>query len=424
MLLGEYADCMTVDRFRDWFWRPPRAHGDVIRDRIVGPVELLYDLVYVAAISQAANTLSAEISVQRLLEFALVFSMVWLAWVNGSLYLELHGREDGRTRAYVFLQIGILALLAVFTANAAGPGGAQFAVVYAVFLGVMAWLWQSVRAQDTPEFMAITKRYVVAMAISAVTILASAFVGSDLRTSLWVLYAVLFIGFFAALGLSGSFGRGVIATHSLAERFGLFTIIVLGEVIFGVVDGLSHAGVDALTIVTGMIALGVGLGFWWVYFDIIGGRLPRQTSRSIVGWTLLHLPITMSITASGAAMVGLLEHAHDASTPPEIAWLISGAVALEMVSVIVAAWTLVLFDRLEFVYRRLAVAMVSAAGVSLAVGYLAPAPWLLASALGVILSIVWLLAVRWYIAAKAWPPHALEELEERYEVTGQLPAEP
>ena len=41
--------------------------------------------------------------------------MLWFAWFNGSLYVELHGREDGRTRLLVFLQMGLLALLAVFT---------------------------------------------------------------------------------------------------------------------------------------------------------------------------------------------------------------------------------------------------------------------------------------------------------------------
>ena len=93
----------------------------------------------------------------------------------------------------------------------------------------------------------------------------------------------------------------------------------------------------------------------------------------------------------------------------------SGAVAVAMVSVIAAAWTLVLFDRLAYVYRRLAVAMSVAAIASLAVGYLAPAPWLLVSALGAILTVTWLLAVRWYIQAHAWPPQALESLEEPLE---------
>ncbi len=402
---GLYADEVTVGRFRAWFWRPPRAHGDVVRDRVVSPVELLYDLAFVAVISQAAHHLAIEISLSGLLEFGVVFTMIWLAWINGSLYLELHGRDDGRTRSFVFVQIGLLALLAVFTANAATSDGVPFAIVYAIFLALTTWLWQSVRGQDTAEFQGITRRYVLSMLASTIAVLASAFVQPDVRLAIWGITAGLFIAFFAALGFAQEFGRGVVPTRSMAERFGLFTIIVLGEVIFGVVDGLSHAERDALAIATGMIALGIGLGFWWVYFDIIGNRVPRHTSRALVAWILLHLPITMSIAASGAAMVSLVEHAHDASTPAGTAWLISGTVALAMVSTIGAAWSLELFDRLAWVYRRLAAAISVAAIAALIAGALAPPPWLLAAALGAILTVTWLLAVRWYIQADAWPLH-------------------
>ena len=89
--------------------------------------------------------------------------MIWIAWVNGSLYLELHGREDGRTRNIVFVQMGILVLLAVFTADAADGSGRAFALVYAAFLAFSTWLWYTVRRQDRrdhPEFLAVTGRYV------------------------------------------------------------------------------------------------------------------------------------------------------------------------------------------------------------------------------------------------------------------------
>jgi hypothetical protein len=56
-----------------------------------------------------------------------VFSLIWIAWVNGSLYIETHGRNDGRTRIIVFTQMGVLALLAVFTADAADGSGPAFA---------------------------------------------------------------------------------------------------------------------------------------------------------------------------------------------------------------------------------------------------------------------------------------------------------
>ena len=61
--------------------------------------------------------------------------MIWTAWVNGSLYLELHGHEDGRTRTIVFVQMGVLVLLAVFTADAVDDHGPAFTVVFVFHAG-------------------------------------------------------------------------------------------------------------------------------------------------------------------------------------------------------------------------------------------------------------------------------------------------
>jgi hypothetical protein len=94
----------THGRFKRWFWRPPRPHGEVIADRQVSNLELLYDLVYVALIGQAAHHLAEHVTFRGLAEFAVVFTLIWIAWINGSLYLELHGRQDGRTRSIVFAQ--------------------------------------------------------------------------------------------------------------------------------------------------------------------------------------------------------------------------------------------------------------------------------------------------------------------------------
>src|SRR4029450_13282475 len=146
-----YVDAVTDGthgRLRQWLWSPPRGHGEVIADRTVSSLELFYDLVYVAVIGQAAHHLADHVTAAGVVEFTIVFGLVWAAWVNGSLYLELHGREDGRTRSAVFLQMGGLVLLAVFTGDAAGDSATGFALVHATFLGVMTWLWYSVRRQD------------------------------------------------------------------------------------------------------------------------------------------------------------------------------------------------------------------------------------------------------------------------------------
>jgi low temperature requirement protein LtrA len=393
----------TLARFRDWFWHPPRAHGETIEHRTVSNLELLYDLVYVACIGQAASALAGDVDGRAILDFTAVFAMIWIAWINGSLYVELHGRQDGRTRTFVFVQIAILALLAVFTGSAAGDTGRQFALVYAVFLVVNIWLWYSVRRQDEPEYMAVTGAWITLMAISIATITVSAFLPPDTRLVVWIAYDVAWIVAMKVLGFrSRMFQLGVRPSDSMVERFGLFTIIVLGEVVIGVVDGLSHADQDALTFATGGLGLIIGFGFWWTYFDVVGGRLPRPNGPAVADWIIAHLPIALAIAAAGAGMVSLLEHAHETVTPAMTAWLLSGAVAIGLAGVAAAAFALEDARRLPGVYRPLGGAMAAGAFVSLIVGWLAPAPWLLALLLAAVLSVLWGVIVAAFFRAGAW----------------------
>src|SRR3990170_42960 len=395
----------TVDKFREWFWRAPRAHGEVERDRSVSYLELLYDLVYVAVIAQAAGRLADDVSVGRFVEFAVVFTLIWIAWVNGTLYLELHGREDGRTRLFVFMQMGILALLAVFTGIAADDvGGARFALVYAAFLLVQTWMWNSVRKQDTPQVARVTLKYELVLLVSAIVILASAVLAPGPRVIAWAAFGVAWIAMMLFLGFrSRNFSIGVTPTHSMVERFGLFVIIVLGEVVVGVVEGLSHGEQDLITIGTGTLGLGIGLGMWWIYFDLSGRREPRAEGRAIATWILTALPITLAIAAGGAAMVSLIEHAHDPVAPEITAWLVCGSVAAVLLAQIVHSWSLHDAQRFAGAYRALAIAMVVAAVAALAVGALRPAPWILALLLGLILTVLWFYAVATFIRARAWP---------------------
>jgi low temperature requirement protein LtrA len=392
-------------QFKRWLTSPPRAHGQVLKDRTVSNLELFYDLVYVAVISQASHHLAQNVSLQGFLDFVVIFAMLWFAWFNGSLYIELHGREDGRTRLQVFLQMGLLALLAVFTGDAATTTGAQFAIVYALFLAFMGFQWYAVRELDRierPEFLRITAFYVGGMAISTVAIGATALLPPDARVIAWAVFiGAWIVGLSLGSRVRGQLTEGIQPTESLVERFGLFTIIVLGEVILGVVTGLSEAGPDPLTIATGSLAMVIGFGFWWIYFDVVGRRLSRPAG-AVWSWMLSHLPIQLSIVAAGAAIVSLIEHAHEASTPPGTAMLLGGAVAIGLLALVLTERSLEDAQRLEAVYARLGVALALGAGVSFLAGWLAPAPWILAALLVAVLTVLWFFVVARMIRAGVW----------------------
>jgi low temperature requirement protein LtrA len=382
-------------QFRRWFWRPPRAHGEIDAERRVSFLELFYDLVYVVVIAQAAKTLSANVTPRGHLEFLAVFGVVWVAWANGTLYYELHGREDGRTRTFVFVQMAILALLAVFTGKAAGESGQAFAVVVIAFLAVMTWLWYTVRRQDREEYMAATARYLVAMIVSIVLFAVSIPLSTDARLLVWGAFSVGWLLFMLAFGWQSrhAIAAGIVATDSMVERFDLLVIIVLGEVVTGVVNGLAGADKTLATLSTGFLALLVGFGLWWIYFDVAWRRLPRPDGLSTNLWMELHVAIAAAIVGAGAAMAGLIEGAGLAQTPVGLSWLMAGSVALLLVSLGALTRTLADYERFLVVYRPLAIAMVVAAGLAIVVGALQPPPWLLATLLTAILAGVWAFAV-------------------------------
>ena len=384
--------------FRRYFWQPPRAHGDVIEDRTVSFLELFFDLVFVVLIGGAARTLAHDITWRSTGEFVLIFALIWFAWVNSTSLYDLHGREDVRTRSYVFAQMLLLALLAVFVGEAAGDGGRAFASVLAAFMLLLTWLWYSVRRQDSEEFEEITRSYLWMMGSTTVWILGSAFAPAGLRLAMWTLFVVAWSVVVIVLGRSEASAQedSLLVSDSLVERFGLFTIIVLGEVIVGVVEGLSEAERDPKTIATGLVGLIIGFGFWWTYFDLVGRRLPFDDGRGFPRWLVAHLPLTASIAAAGAAMVTLIEHATDARAPAAATLLLTGSVSLGFASLIVIVWTLQDFEDLRAVFVPTSMAMLVGTAAVLLIGLWRPAPIVLVVSLAAVQGVVWGFGVsRW-----------------------------
>lgn len=376
---------------RTWFGRGPRRHGEPLLGRSVSYIELFYDLVFVVLVSQAAHTLAAHPGWAGAFDFAALFGLVWIAWINGTLYHELHGREDGRSRFYIFAQMCVLAVLAVFTGSAAAEDGTRFALTYVVLLVLLTWQWYEVRRRDLPEHRPASTPYIAGLLVTIVVMSASAWLPDVPRVVVW---AAVVAGW-VCLGAYGFLSRTrtlqfFVATDSLIERLALFVIIVLGETVVGVVNGITEApDRGALTIATGVVALCIGFGLWWNYFDIVGVRELRPARTALATWFFGHLVQTGSIAAAGAAMVGLVADAHEPRTPAAVAWTLGAAVAVALVLVAVQATT-VERDPDETSARVLAQVFGMGAVLVLLLAWWAPAPWLLALLVAAVLSATWL----------------------------------
>jgi len=382
-------------RLRRSLWQPPRPHGEQPRERVVGPLELFYDLAVVVLVAQAAHRLAGHQSWAGLGQFAAVFTLVWIAWANGSLHHELHGHEDARARSTFLLQILVLAAMGAFIPAAGGARGAAFAVAAAVLFAVLTVLWLLAARGDRPEYRRPSRLFVAGTAACAVLLAGTALLPASARVPAWGLIDAAYLAGFAAILVmtDPADAPGVIITEALTERFGAFIIIVLGETLTGVVNGLAREPVSGLTLSVGLVAVVVGFGAWWTYFDFAGHRPARPELAVSVQWMLGHLPLAAAIAAMGAAMVSLVDHAHDGRTPAATAWVLGAGAAVVLAATMLLASTLRAWDAARRLYRPLARVCAVVALACLGVAAARPAPLLLGLALVVLLSIPWGFAV-------------------------------
>jgi len=329
---------MSKSSFRVW-WQKPRKIGTNNDDRQVSFLELFYDLVYVALIAQLSHSFAENISWEGFLNFIFMFIIVWWSWVNGSLYHDNHGNNDFKTRFFTFLQMFGVIGMAIFAGDATGKGANGFAISHAFYQSILAFLWWRSGVHED-EHRPLAYPYVFLYIISIGLFIGSVFIEAPYKFYIWsgatlfslLLPAILFgFGYFSE-STRKQVQKSTQVSSSLVERFGLFTIIVLGEVVVGVVSGASHGDFDYEVATLSVIGTLIAISLWWLYFDFISHRKPKEGVLNFMSWYYLHFPVTAAITATGAGVLYILDHAHDPLSS-KIKLLITSCVIIELVCI-------------------------------------------------------------------------------------------
>src|SRR5919106_847068 len=319
-------------RFRRW-WQPPHPASQHPEERRITFLELFYDLVYVVIIAELSHALSGNISLAGVGIFIFLFIIVWWAWFNGAMYHDLHGNNDIRTRVFTFLQMITVAAMAVFAHNAIGEGSVGFALAYASFHLILTWLWWRTGVYDS-HHRPLSLPYSRTFLVTSILFLVSIGMPAPWRFVLWALALLVDLAMLSLVltnrntAIQEEMSRIVLISPSVVERFGLFTIIVLGEVIVGVVSGVAeHPHLTWLAGGSAFLGMLIAIGLWWIYFDFVSGRPPIPRTSKKLWWIYLHLPVTMGITAVGASILNVVEHAGE-PLPSDVRWLLVGSIAV------------------------------------------------------------------------------------------------
>jgi len=246
--------------------------------------------------------------------------------------------------------------MAVFAHNAIGEGFAGFALTYAAFHLILTWLWWRTGVHD-PNHRPLSQPYSTIFLITSALFILSVFIPAPWRFVLWVLALLTDLSMLFLLwtnrnaAMQEEINRVELISSSAVERFGLFTMIVLGEVIVGVVSGVAeHAHLSWLAGGTALLGMLIAIGLWWVYFDFVSGRPPIARTSARLLWIYLHLPVTMGIAAVGASILNVVEHAGE-PVPGEVRLLLVGAIATALISIGMILKNLNLPESQKVIYR-------------------------------------------------------------------------
>ncbi|MGD0276727.1 MAG: low temperature requirement protein A [Syntrophales bacterium] len=123
----------------------------------------------------------------------------------------------------------------------------------------------------------------------------------------------------------------------LPERFGLFTIIVIGEAVVRIVMGMRTGDLKSLAAVAGIMGLIIVFTLWWGYFDGVKGAGTRQLTsknhvRAYQQWLYSHLPLTMAIASVAVGIKRVMMLSTSEMLPLQEAWILSASVGVCMLS--------------------------------------------------------------------------------------------
>jgi low temperature requirement protein LtrA len=284
--------------------------------------------------------LVGDLSTERILSYFLLLVPIWWIWIGSTYYNERFESEWLENRLMFLLLMFPLVGLAVFIPDGMGDGSTWVAISYAAGRAIITVLCCRA-ALLVPEFRPTGRIYVAGFSLSIALFVVSVFVPPPLRFVLWGA-GLLSDMVTPWLTLKSQQRLPRFSTSKLPERFGLLIIIVLGEAVVGVVNGLAKGHeLSANLIIPALLGATVGFFLWWIYFDFVARRPAKQRLLSSIFWSYLHLPLAMGIASTGAGISRILMHAGEEG----------GHGARELVGFSAAA-TLIVIGFLELTLQR------------------------------------------------------------------------
>ena len=295
--------------------------------------ELFLDLAFVTAVAQLTGALAGHYDAAGFAKFAFLLLLLWWTWLGHTFHSTRFDEDRPDQHLLGMVQIGAVVVVAYGAGDAFGAKAMAFALGMGALklLLMLAYL----RERARPGARGLVKAYGSIYAVQALLWAVSAALAGPAQWALWC--AVLLLDMASpALVARHTHGYPPHPEH-LPERFGLFTIIVMGEGVASALHALLHA--EALSPSSLLLAaLGLALSYlYWVgYYERAGAQNERHVRDAAEGarlrrWAYGHVPLLVGIGGGAAGLVASAGHHAGADAP----WIAGSCIAMAMIGITV-----------------------------------------------------------------------------------------
>jgi low temperature requirement protein LtrA len=335
--MGEVA---TAHRMRPWHVSmagrdPDEAH------RAATPLELLFDLCFVVAVAQAATFLHHDLAegeiAHGVLSYLVVFFTIWWPWMNFTWFASAYDTDDVQYRLLTFVQIaGVLVVAAGVPRAFEDLDFTVMVVGYVIMRIALVAQWLRAARED-PHHRRVALRFAVGIGLLQVGWVLRLVVGwSEVGYLTFIVLGLLELAVPYWAERSGP----MTPWHPghIVERYGLFTIIVLGECILATMTA-TQAAFDAGGRLGPLLAVAAGglilvFALWWSYFKHDPDVSRRRPLGAMIAWGYGHYFVFAAVAALGAGLQVAADTTHDATTltPAVAALTVAVPVAVYLVA--------------------------------------------------------------------------------------------
>ena len=260
-------------------------------------LDLLFDLIFVFAIAKATHILAhahdGHLSINQYVIFVLVIIPIWWTWTGHTLFATRFDTNDTTQKVLTLAQMLAVVFWSAFIHPDFDPnylGYLLFYVIIRILLMLMYWRATRVNPLASP----IAKRLCTGFSVGLVVALSSLLFEPPIRY--FVLYAGITIEIITPLVSRDILRTVPVSNHHLPERYGLLTIILLGESVIMISSTLSEIQWIDFTVGAAISGFLIMASFWWLYFDLMEKTLPGEKMDTGQHFIYGHLFIYMGLS--------------------------------------------------------------------------------------------------------------------------------